>query len=103
MKHASAIKGIFDMKIVTICGCGLGTCFILKLTTEKALEALGIKAEVVPCDLGCAQSEQGDIYIAPYGMENEFVMHEQACIAIKNVICVEEVKEKLSDFLSLKR
>ena len=40
------------MKIVTLCTCGLGTCFALKIKLEEVLEYLGISCEVVPCDLG---------------------------------------------------
>jgi hypothetical protein len=63
------------------------------------LQELGFLAEVVPCDLGCAQTEYGDLYVVPYGMETLFEMQDQMCIKIKNVLSVEEVKQKLIEFL----
>ena len=42
------------MRIVTLCTCGLGTCFALKIKVEEVLERMGIICEVIPCDLGSA-------------------------------------------------
>jgi PTS system ascorbate-specific IIB component len=39
------------VKIVTICGAGIGASAILKVNAEKALVALGLTAEVVAADV----------------------------------------------------
>lgn len=39
------------MKIVAICGAGIGTSAILKLGAERALDALDLEAEVIASDL----------------------------------------------------
>lgn len=39
------------MKIVTICGAGIGTSGILKVNAERVLERLGIDAEVTAADI----------------------------------------------------
>ncbi|QHC70897.1 PTS sugar transporter subunit IIB [Rathayibacter sp. VKM Ac-2801] len=39
------------MKIVTLCGAGIGTSAILKLGAERALETLDLEAEVIASDL----------------------------------------------------
>lgn len=40
------------MKIVTICGAGIGTSGILKVNAERALQRLGLAATVVAADIG---------------------------------------------------
>ena len=39
------------MKIVTICGAGIGTSAILKTNAQRALERLGIEAHVTATDV----------------------------------------------------
>ena len=39
------------MKIVTICGAGIGSSAILKVNAERVLARLGIEADVVAADL----------------------------------------------------
>ncbi|MBF4461862.1 MULTISPECIES: PTS sugar transporter subunit IIB [unclassified Rathayibacter] len=39
------------MKIVTLCGAGIGTSAILKLGAERALTSLDLDAEVVASDI----------------------------------------------------
>lgn len=40
------------MKIVTICGAGIGSSGILKVNAERVLKKLGISADVVAADIG---------------------------------------------------
>lgn len=48
------------MKIVTICGAGIGSSAILKVNAEKALESLGLEAEVVAADVASVQLVSDD-------------------------------------------
>lgn len=40
------------MKIVTICGAGIGSSAILKVNAERVLKKLGLDAEVIAADAG---------------------------------------------------
>ena len=51
------------MKIVTICGAGVGTSGILKVNAERVLGRLGIQASVVATDLGRLAEEADDAQI----------------------------------------
>ena len=89
------------MKIVTICGCGLGTCFVLKFTTEKAARELNISATVIPSDIGSCALEEADLYLAPYGLNTEAGGTGRLKItAIRNVVSVSEVKAALQRALA---
>ena len=48
------------MKIVTICGAGIGASGILKVNAEKALQALGLGASVVAADVASVRSVSED-------------------------------------------
>ena len=42
------------MKIVAVCGMGIGTSVLLKMNIEKVLDAMGIDADVEAADIGTA-------------------------------------------------
>lgn len=43
------------MKILTVCGMGVGSSIILKMNVEKALRSLGVTADVEVADIGTAR------------------------------------------------
>lgn len=43
------------MKIVAVCGMGIGTSILLKMNAEKALMDLGIDGDVEVADIGTAR------------------------------------------------
>ncbi|EYT64278.1 MULTISPECIES: PTS sugar transporter subunit IIB [Curtobacterium] len=48
------------MKIVTICGAGIGSSGILKVNAEKALDTLGLSASVVAADVASVRDVSDD-------------------------------------------
>ncbi|KJY53929.1 PTS Asc IIB [Lactobacillus kullabergensis] len=50
------------MKILAVCGFGVGSSMVLKMTLEKAVKELGIDAEVKNTDIASAKAEQADVY-----------------------------------------
>ncbi|MEO7124043.1 MAG: PTS sugar transporter subunit IIB [Lacisediminihabitans sp.] len=51
------------MKIVTICGAGIGSSGILKVNAERVLGRLGIKAEVIAADVASVASVAADAQV----------------------------------------
>lgn len=88
------------MRIVTLCGCGLGTCFILKFTAEKAAHELGIQAEVVPSGISSCNIEEADLYLAPFGLDTGSVGSNAPIETIRNVISTEEVKQAIQKLIN---
>jgi PTS system ascorbate-specific IIB component len=43
------------MKIITVCGMGIGTSVLLKMNTDRALERLGVDGDVEAADIGTAK------------------------------------------------
>lgn len=51
------------MKIVAICGAGIGTSGILKVNAERVLARLGLEATVVATDLDALTAEADDAQV----------------------------------------
>jgi len=51
------------VKIVTICGAGIGTSGILKVNAERALQRLGLSATVVAADVGSVARVAADAQV----------------------------------------
>ncbi len=48
------------VKIMTVCGFGLGSSMVLKMNLDGVLKDLGIQADVFTGDVGSAQSTPAD-------------------------------------------
>jgi PTS system ascorbate-specific IIB component len=51
------------MKIVTICGAGIGSSGVLKVNAERVLQRLDIEADVVAADIGSVQTAAQDAQV----------------------------------------
>ncbi len=49
------------MKILAVCGFGVGSSMVLKMTLEKAAKELGLKVDVENTDIATAQASQPDV------------------------------------------
>lgn len=89
------------MKIVTICGAGIGSSGILKVNAERVLTRLGLSAEVVAADVASVREVAADAqviltsreFVEPIGTTNADV------IVIDNYFDTEELARKLEDAL----
>lgn len=83
------------MRIATLCGMGFGTSMMLKLFIEDILKAEGIKAEVIPWDLGSFKGQNADIIVAPVDMESHMKSVTSRVVLIKNLVDKTEIREKV--------
>jgi ascorbate PTS system EIIB component len=90
------------MKIVTVCGMGIGTSVLLKMNTEKALRALGVDADVEAADIGTARgaARTAQIVLTSADLVDELGEVPATVIVINNFTSVEEVTQKLTTALS---
>ena len=87
------------MHIVCVCGMGLGSSLILKMTVDKALGQLGATGhDIEHLDAGTVDSKQADLIVTSEDFESRFGGRSNV-IFIKNVVNTEEVKEKLKTYL----
>ena len=83
------------MRIATLCGMGFGTSMMLKLSIQKILAAEGIKAEIVPWDLGSFKGEQADLVVAPSDMRSHLASASVPVVLIDNLVDKNEISEKV--------
>lgn len=51
------------LKVLAVCGLGMGTSLILRMTTEAVLARLGVSAAVENTDLSAARSAEADVIV----------------------------------------
>jgi len=83
------------IRIATLCGMGFGSSMMLKMFIEEILKDLGMKAEVIPWDLGTFKGQQADIVVAPTDMEMHLRSTPAKVVLIKNLVDKKELRDKL--------
>ena len=89
------------MKIVAVCGMGIGTSVLLKMNAEKVLMEMGIDADVEAADIGTAAgaARMADIVLTSSELADEIGPVKAKKVIINNFINLAEIKEKLSEVL----
>lgn len=87
------------MKILVVCGNGLGSSFIMELNVKKALTELGKVAEVTHTDLASAKAEKADIYIGAEDIVTQLPEERGHVVSIVNMMSISEIKLKLQPLL----
>ncbi|MDF2614208.1 MAG: phosphotransferase system lactose/cellobiose-specific subunit [Clostridia bacterium] len=87
------------MKILAVCGTGLGSSFMVEMNIQTILKELGAKdVEVEHSDLGAATPGAADIFIA--GRDIAMAMkHLDNVVELNNLLDKKELKEKISTVL----
>ncbi|MFU8785709.1 MAG: PTS sugar transporter subunit IIB [Candidatus Izemoplasmataceae bacterium] len=84
------------MKILAVCGFGVGSSMILKMTILKALKDLGKEAEVINTDISDAKSYKADaIFTSPDFVSDLKDRVKVDLYPIKKYADKEEVKAQL--------
>jgi len=86
------------MKILTVCGMGIGTSVLLKMNTEKVLRSLDIDGDVEAADIGVARGMARDAQIVLTSKEFVDEIGDVAAqvIVIENFFDLAELTEKLT-------
>jgi len=87
------------MKILVVCGNGLGSSFIMEINVKKALNELNVEAQVEHTDLTTALTEKADLYVGAQDIISQLDNGERKVIGLENIMNLEEIKSKLSQHL----
>lgn len=87
------------MKIVAVCGMGIGTSVLLKMNAEKVLASLGIDADVEAADIGVARgaAQTADIVLTSDELAPEIGEVPARVIIIDNFFDLDEITGKLTE------
>ena len=90
------------MKIIAVCGMGIGTSVLLKMNAEKVLDILGVSAEVQAADIAKAKVDgpSADIILTTPELVYQLEKMPGKIVAIEHVFDLVEIREKLSAALS---
>lgn len=85
------------MKILAVCGMGLGTGLLLRMQAEKALKQLGVKADVEVADIGTARAlaATADLIITSAELAQQLGGVKPRIVTITNFIDLNEMVTKL--------
>lgn len=91
------------MKALAVCGFGVGSSMVLKMTVERVLNEVGISGEVENTDISTAQSVMCDvIFTSPQFAETLEGTVKAKIYPIKKYMDAGEVKVAVEDYLNSK-
>lgn len=83
------------MKILAVCGVGMGSSLILRMNIEVVLRENGINALVEHSDLTGAKGADADYIATSKDLADTFAVDDERIIVINNFIDKNEIKEVL--------
>lgn len=86
------------MKILAVCGFGVGSSMVLKMTLTKAAKNLGIDADIENTDISSARGENADLVFTSEELAGELRASLNCpVIPVVKYMDLEEVTEKLKE------
>lgn len=92
------------LKILVVCGAGLGSSFACQMSVESVLQEIGVKASLDHSDISSAAGSRVDIIISGKNFESQFTRYDlpMDLIFLDRLIDKEEIREKLIPVLKAK-
>ena len=90
------------MRILAVCGMGLGSALLLRMLVEKAVKNLNLDAQVEVADISTARGagSAADIIVTSAELAQQLGDVQGKIVTIKNYMDVNEMTEKLRDAVS---
>jgi len=89
------------MKLLAVCGMGIGTSVLLKMNAEKVLSQLDIEAEVDATDISTAllPDSPAQIVLCTPELSSQLDGIRAEVISVENVFDLDELSQKLQKSL----
>ena len=81
-------------RIMVVCGFGLGSSMVLKLTLDGVLKEEGLKADTFCADELTAKGEKFDMVFTSQEMSKLFKDSDKPMVVINNFLSKDEVRKK---------
>lgn len=88
------------MKIMAICGSGLGSSFMVEMNIKKVLKKLNIEAEVEHSDLSSATPGAADVFVMAKDIAASASVPENQLVVLNNIVDINELEAKISAFFA---
>ncbi len=86
------------LKIITVCGLGVGSSLIMKMTVENVMKQMGVKCNIENWDVGTVKGKPYDMLVTTSGFKKNFADQDNV-IYLNNIVDTNEAKAKLEDYL----
>ena len=86
------------MRVLTVCGAGLGTGLLLRMYVQDVFDKLGISVEIEATDVSSAKGIKADLIVTSVTLESTLEEVETPIVAVKNVIDRDEIEDKLRSY-----
>ncbi|OCG10274.1 PTS maltose transporter subunit IIABC [Gilliamella sp. wkB178] len=88
------------MKIICVCGMGLGSSVIAKMNLEQVLKSMNIDAQVDTCDVGSVRSTPADLYVTTYELAQSMpVEYKDKTVILTNFVRKVEIEKSIDECL----
>lgn len=88
------------MKIITVCGNGIGSSLMLAMKIQEICDEQGIKADVESCDLSAAVGKKCDLFITVKELASNF--DSKKTLIVRSYINKKKITEDILDALIIK-
>ncbi|MDN5792901.1 MAG: PTS sugar transporter subunit IIB [Brevibacterium aurantiacum] len=91
------------MKIIAVCGMGIGTSIILKMNIDNALTNLGVDADVEAADISAARgaASTADLVMTSSELVEQLGDLDVPIVIVDDFTSVSEIETKLVEELDL--
>ncbi|OXS78646.1 PTS sugar transporter subunit IIB [Domibacillus enclensis] len=95
------------LKILFVCGAGLGSSFACQMAAEDVLSKLGVEAKLDHSDISSAASEKPDVIITAQNFKSQFEKFaidpaQTTIVYLRNIVSKPEIEEKITPVLKEK-
>lgn len=89
------------MKILAVCGFGVGSSMVLKMTLDKVVKELGLDATVENTDIASAKATSADVYFTSAELAPDLKNStDKPVYSIMKYMDKNEVGEKMNEYLA---
>ncbi|WP_347755714.1 PTS transporter subunit IIC [Agrococcus sp. ProA11] len=92
---AAAAARPTPLRVLAVCGAGMGSSLILRRTAEQALERLGVQAELEHTDVGSARGTRADVVIGQPTYLDELGDGDALSVPVVSFVDVRETEARL--------
>lgn len=88
------------MKILAVCGSGLGSSFMMEMNIKKVLKMIDVTADVEHSDLGSVTPDVADVFVMAKDIAYSANLPEDKVIIINNIIDLKEIEQKVRTYFN---
>jgi len=85
------------LKILTVCGVGMGSSLMLRMTVEEVLKRMGVAAKVEATDVSSARGMQADVIVGQGLHTEEFEGRAPVVVGISNFMDKDALERQLTE------